>query len=320
MNTLKRWLFVIVCVLSPLIISGIFMAVGHPDKNGRYSVTGETTSTPKGYKELICESQRKIADSAAHALGTEVPQDSGSGCVATNTEAAQMGSAVYYGVDVSSPSAFYNAVNGAGFNEGYGLQCVAGFKEFMFALSGKYVASAGGGANSYASQQGQIEPLGFKWHTGSGGLQDGDWGIFGGGTYGHVAMYYQGEWLGQNQGAANANAGNAFSLKNLGSFANTLIGYYRPNIYQKTSSPAPSNTSSSSSSTSSTQGSASNTPASSYIVRRGDTLGSISLKNGWWLSLNGLYGDSGYTQRLADLNGIKNRGVIYPSQVLVPAK
>lgn len=317
MKSLKKWLFFVLCVLSPLIISGVFIAIGHPDENGRYSVTGETTSTPKGYKELICESQRKIAEGAAASIGTEVPQDSGSGCVATDAEVAQMGAAVYYGVDVSTPTAFYDSVKGKGFNEGYGYQCVSGFKEFMFALSGKYVATKTGGASGYATQQSQIEPLGFKWHGGKSGIQNGDWAIFGGGTYGHVAMYYNGSYFGQNQGAANANAGNVFNLLNLGSYADTIIGYYRPNIYSKVASTPTSGTSNA-------QGSSSNKPTqnlnSSYTVRRGDTLGGISLQNGWWTSLNGLYGDTGYAQRLAEKNGILNRGIIYPSQVVVPAE
>ena len=307
MKNIKRLAFFIIAVLTPLIISAAFILAGSPDENGRISLTGETTQTPEGYKELICESQRKIAESAAETLGVDVPQDSGSGCEPTNKELAQMGASAYYKVDVSTPTAFYNAVNGKGFNEGYGYQCVAGFKQFMFSLSGKYVATKTGGASGYANQQSQIEPLGFKWHSGISGLQDGDWGIFGGGQYGHVAMYYQGKWFGQNQGAANANVGNPFNLLSI-STAN-LIGYYRPNIYVKTYPTPPTNP---------TNHTTPTTPVSptSYTVRRGDTLGGIALKNGWYGSTSGLYGDSGYAQRLAEKNGIEWRGLIYPNQVI----
>lgn len=53
----------------------------------------------------------------------------------------------------------------------------------------------------------------------------------------------------------------------------------------------------------------------SYTVVRGDTLGGIARKMGW---CNGckLFGDDGYTQKLAEKNGIPNRGLIYPGQVI----
>ena len=54
-----------------------------------------------------------------------------------------------------------------------------------------------------------------------------------------------------------------------------------------------------------------------YVVRRGDTLGDIALRNGWH-GANGLFGNSGYTQRLAERNGIANRGLIYPGQRINP--
>ena len=57
--------------------------------------------------------------------------------------------------------------------------------------------------------------------------------------------------------------------------------------------------------------------SSTYVVRRGDTLGHIALRNGWH-GTNGLFGNNGYTQRLAERNGIKNRGLIYPGQVINP--
>ena len=57
---------------------------------------------------------------------------------------------------------------------------------------------------------------------------------------------------------------------------------------------------------------------SGYVVRRGDTLGHIALRNGWYNGTGGLFGSSGYTQRLAERNGIANRGLIYPGQVINP--
>ncbi len=299
-------------VLSVVAMCLIFLLIGTRSSDGSITLNGNDAKYTQAQRDAMCDLSKKIDASVAALTGTEVAQDSGSGCAPRDI--AQMGSSTYYSVDVSSPNAFFNAVNGRGFNEGYGLQCVAGFKQFMFALSGRYVATRTGGASGYASQQSQIEPLGFKWYSGTSGMKDGDWAIFGTGTYGHVAMYYQGKFFGQNQGAADGNVGNAFNL--LGISSNGVIGYYRPNIYASQSSA---NTGGS---TPPAQPSTSTAPVSdpsSYTVRRGDTLGGISLNMGWWPSTVGLYGDSGYAQRVADKNGIVNRGVIYPNQIILRA-
>lgn len=59
------------------------------------------------------------------------------------------------------------------------------------------------------------------------------------------------------------------------------------------------------------------TPVSqdTYTVVRGDTLGEIARKMGWYTGPK-MFGDDGYAQALADYNNIKNRGLIYPGQVI----
>lgn len=52
-----------------------------------------------------------------------------------------------------------------------------------------------------------------------------------------------------------------------------------------------------------------------YIVKKGDTLGAIARKLGWYTGRE-MYGDSGYAQKLAEYNNIVNRGLIYPNQVI----
>lgn len=296
-----------------LAVVAVLAVLATPNEDGTRTFDGNAPTYTDEQKQAACEVKERTNKEILALSGVDVPQDASSGCAPTDLP--QMGAMPYYKVDVSTPQAFVNSVNGRGFNEGYGLQCVAGFKEFMYSLSGKYVATKTGGASGYAQQQAQIEPLGFKWHSGTAGLQNGDWAIWGTGKYGHVAMYYNGQWFGQNQNAANSEIGNAFNLSNVGTAG--ILGYYRPNIYVK-STPAPTPTPTPAPNTSAGNGTSST--SNSYTVRRGDTLGGIALKNGWYSGVNGLYGDTGYAQRLADENGIQWRGLILPGQNITRVK
>lgn len=356
----------VLIVASVIIISSVFLIIGKPSEDGSITLDGSKAKYSKTTEKALCELAKKRETAIAGIMGLDVPQDKGSGCDPVDKELAQMGSGVYYKTDLSSPAAFVNAMNGRGFNEGYGLQCVAGFKQFMFSLSGRVVATRTGGASGYANQVGEIQALGFTWHGGQAGMKDGDWAIFGGGTYGHVAMYYQGKFFGQNQGSGNIYVGNAFNLMDLGGYRNSIIGYYRPNIWNGSTASAPAAPAASSKVVNdqvvadvlrgvygsgndrvvrlqaagynpaevqaavnarvATQVPRVSAPASTgyvqrsaggYVVRRGDTLGDIALRNGWH-GTSGLFGNSGYTQRLAERNGIANRGLIYPGQRINP--
>lgn len=355
----------VLIIASVIILSSVFLIIGKPSEDGSITLDGSKAKYSKSTEKALCELAKKRETAIAGMLGLDVPQDKGSGCDPVDKELAQMGSGVYYKTDLSSPAAFVNAMNGRGFNEGYGLQCVAGFKQFMFSLSGRVVATRTGGASGYANQVGEIQALGFTWHGGQAGMKDGDWAIFGGGTYGHVAMYYQGKFFGQNQGSGNIYVGNAFNLMDLGGYRNSIIGYYRPNIWNGTAS-APAAPAANSKAVNDqvvadvlkgvygsgadrvarlqaagynpaevqaavnarvvTQAPRISAPTSTgyvqrsgdgYVVRRGDTLGDIALRNGWH-GTSGLFGNSGYTQRLAERNGIANRGLIYPGQRINP--
>ena len=358
----------VILVAAVVVLSATFVIVGKQAEDGSITLDGSKAKYSKATEKALCELAKKRESAIAGIMGLDVPQDSGSGCEAPDKELAQMGSGVYYKTDLSSPAAFVNAMNGRGFNEGYGLQCVAGFKQFMFSLSGRVVATRTGGASGYANQVGEIQALGFTWHGGQAGMKDGDWAIFGGGTYGHVAMYYQGKFFGQNQGSGNIYAGNAFNLMDLGGYRNSIIGYYRPNVWANgstASAPAapaansktvndqvvadvlkgvygsgndratrlqaagynPAEVQSAVNSRVAAQAPRISAPASTgyvqrstggYVVRRCDTLGHIALRNGWYNGTGGLFGNSGYTQRLAERNGIANRGLIYPGQRINP--
>jgi hypothetical protein len=358
----------IVCLAFIFAVIVLFAVFGKKAPDGSITFDGNKAQYSEAQKKALCKVKEQGDRAVASMLGFDAPQDKGSGCDPTDKELAQMGSGVYYKTDLSSPAAFVNAMNGRGFNEGYGLQCVAGFKQFMFSLSGRVVVTRTGGASGYANQVGEIQALGFTWHSGQAGMKDGDWAIFGGGQYGHVAMYYQGKFFGQNQGSGNIYVGNAFNLMDLGGYRNSIIGYYRPNIWANgstASAPAapavssktvnnqviadvlrgaygsgndrvarlqaagynPAEVQAAVNSRVAVQAPRVSAPAStgyvqrstgSYVVRRGDTLGHIALRNGWHNGTGGLFGNSGYTQRLAERNGITNRGLIYPGQRINP--
>lgn len=354
-----------VMVFGVVVIIAVFMSVGKQAPDGSITLDGSNAEYSEAQENALCHLKEQRDRAIANVLGFDAPQDAGSGCEPADKELAQLGSGVYYKTDLSSPAAFVNAMNGRGFNEGYGMQCVAGFKQFMFSLSGRVVATRTGGASGYANQVGEIQALGFTWHSGQGGMRDGDWAIFGGGQYGHVAMYYQGKFFGQNQGSGNIYVGNAFNLMDLGGYRSSIIGYYRPNIWANGSTAsAPAAPAANSKAVDDNvvadvmrgvYGSGSDRVArlqaagynpaevqaavnarvaqaapkapvaaaprqnasSGYVVRRGDTLGGIALRNGWH-GAQGLFGDAGYTQGLANRNGIANRGLIYPGQVIKP--
>lgn len=67
----------------------------------------------------------------------------------------------------------------------------------------------------------------------TGQLQNGDIGVWGadqGGGYGHVAMYYNGGWMGQNQGGASYPGGGAV-FSDLYNYLPSPMGVFRPKCY-----------------------------------------------------------------------------------------
>ena len=319
---MKRRLFFILAVLAPLILSAIFIFAGHPDENGRISLTGETTSTPDGYEELIKESQIVLANSAKDALITingkdEIVKDLQTVESVDSTMAidcpvgAECGQGWY--VPTDSPSAFRNATNGQCVDTDgyYGSQCWDLGNLFWQNYTGRSFSTCGKGGAKNTIENG-------CWQINAGSeftmiwdktqIQAGDWVITNGGQYGHVGMavgsYNNGyvALFGTNQGGAACSGGGAVANTiNMG--LSQFAGAFRPKSWHITPSPDPTPTP---------------TPepsATSYTVRKGDTLGEIAIKNGWFKS-GKLFGDDGLAQQIANRNGILNRGLIFPGQVI----
>lgn len=216
--------------------------------------------------------------------------------------------------DTSSPEAFRNATIGRCIiaNNFFGAQCVSLARVYWWSYANRDVSTCGTGMAKgmmNCAEQNAGNDFDIYWADAKWSIQAGDWLIFDGGQYGHVGMalgpvvngYVA--LLGENQGGAACQGGGAatniinISVKN-------LIGYYRPKAYIKpepTPAPTPKPTPA--------------PTADTYTVKKGDTLGEIAYKLGWYTGEK-MFGDDGYAQSLAEFNGIKNRGLIYPGQVI----
>lgn len=261
--------------------------------------------------------------------GPVVDTDAGDGVSLVECpEGEECGLGAYIWAPTETPSAFKNYVLGKCLNTdgAYGAQCWDLADVFWQNVAGRRAQTCGTGAAKGMIQDG-------CWQKNSGNefvmiwdptqLQAGDWVIFTNGQWGHVGMalgsYNNGyvTLLGQNQaggycavGGSAANIVN-ISLKNFG-------GAFRYKKYEEARIAAEEAKKAAEEAAQKAQESTPNPEMATdtYIVKKGDTLGSIALKMGWYVNVNGLFGDTGYTQKLAEKNGIANRGMIYPGQVI----
>jgi len=324
---MKRKLFFIGTILTPIILSAVFIFFGHPDQNGRISLTGETTSTPDGYQELIQQSKITLANSARETLITIDGKDEIRNDIVTVESvdstttvdcpaASECGQGWY--VPTDSPTSFMNATNGKCIDTDgyYGSQCWDLGNLFWQNYTGRSFSTCGKGGAKNTIENG-------CWQINAGNnfdmiwdktkIQAGDFVVFNGGQYGHVGMALGGynngyvALFGTNQGGAACSGGGA-AANTINISLSQFAGAFRPKSWHNNPAPNP-------------DPNPNPTPTpqpdvTSYTVVRGDTLGEIAVKNGWFKS-GKLFGDDGLTQEIADRNGIANRGLIFPNQVIV---
>lgn len=219
--------------------------------------------------------------------------------------------------DTSTPEAFKNATLGKCVyaNNRWGAQCVSLARSFWHSYANRDVSTCGTGMAKgmmKCADQNAGQDFIVYWAENKNIIQAGDWLVFDGGQYGHVGMalgpvvngYVA--LLGENQGGGYCEGGGSatniinISIKN-------LIGFYRPKSYVKpepkpTPTPTPE-------------------PKAEYIVykvKKGDTLGAILRAQGY--KGKNLFGDKGIAQKVAEDNGIKNRGLIYPNEEILIKK
>ena len=273
-------------VLGVSLICIIFLIVGTPSENGSITLDGKDAQIEE-YTEKFIENAN---DALYRIMNEDAPTDEET--IKSNEEATGQGA--YTTIDQVIARRKPDGFN----DNGKGLQC------------SKYTGYLATGKMEYSTTHPDYGPVNGKdvasWLVRSYGWKYIDTpveGAIGSGgfntKYGHTAMFLY--FTGSN--TAMVNDANYVPLT-VATHSMNISGWVWvvPGDYKPTPAPTPTPTP---------------TPVSydSYTVVRGDTLGGIARKMGW---CNGckLFGDDGYTQKLAEKNGIPNRGLIYPGQVI----
>lgn len=324
-------------VISTTVKNGGSANIEYSDENHKASITiGEDDVTNEdseeyGLGEAGDEVEKEDIPTIEEidAEGPIVDVDAGEGVsVVDCPEGEECGLGAYIYAPTETPSAFKNYTLGKCLNTdgAYGAQCWDLADVFWQNVSGRRAQTCGTGAAKGMIQDG-------CWQANAGNefimvwdptqLMAGDIVIFTNGQWGHVGMALGGynngyiALLGQNQGGGYCQGGGSstnivnINLKNFG-------GAFRYKKYEEARVAAEQAKKAAEEAAKRAQNTA-QAPATSndnYVVKKGDTLGSIALKMGWYINARGLFGDDGYAQKLAELNNILNRGLIYPGQVI----
>lgn len=129
-------------------------------------------------------------------------------------------------------SVFVNTYNGTSHDVdgAYGAQCWDGYAFYMQWLGYPYAhCTASGGAKDIwdlRASNGMLNSCNVVSSPQNGDIAV--WGSNMGGGYGHVAMYYNGMYFGQNQGSSGSTNGGPFNLLSIGT---APLGWFRPKCY-----------------------------------------------------------------------------------------
>lgn len=268
------------------LLCGLFIFLGIQSENGSITLDGQDAK--------IEEYTHKFIENANDALYRVMNEDAPTDEETINDNAEPVG----LGGSVTLDQVIARRMPDGNNDNGRGWQC------------SKYTAYLATGKREYSTTHPDYGPVNGKdvasWLVKNYGWKYSDpvEGAIGSGgfntKYGHTAMYLYS--TGTN--TAMVNDANYIPLTvsthnmNISGWVWVVPGDYQPDP-EPTPMPTP-------------------TPASaetSYTVKRGDTLGEIALKLGWCKGCK-LFGDDGYTQKLADYNNIPNRGLIYPGQII----
>lgn len=275
---------------------------------------------------LASESKKAILEISGQKEELDVPTiESVDSSKSTKDEETEVGGRGW-SVDTSSVNAFRSATIGkcVDTDGAYGSQCWDLGNLFWRNYAGRSLNTCGTGAakgtiGNGCWQRNAGNEFDMIWDKNQ--IRAGDWVVFNNGAWGHIGMALGGNnngyvaLLGTNQGGVVcAGGGSATNIINIS--LNSFAGAFRPKKYATVSSSANQNSNvaqsvKSNNSVTSSQ----NIISNSYTVKQGDTLGGIALKNGWY-SGGALFGDAGYAESLAKKNGISNRGLIFPGQVI----
>lgn len=272
--------------LGVALLCTIFILCGTRADNGSITLDGKEATIEEYTEKFIEESNKRLEE----MMNNEAPTDEET-IKANDEEEVGLGFSTSLDIIISRRLPDGDNDNGKGWQcSKYTAYLAIGRREYSTAhpdygpVNGKDVAAW------------LVKNYGFKYidqpvkgAIGSGGFNT---------QYGHTAMYLYS--TGSN--TAMVNDANYTPLKvathnmNISGWKWVVPGDYTP---QPTPTPTP-------------------TPipsADTYVVKKGDTLGGIARNMGWYTGSK-MFGDDGYAQALADYNGIKNRGLIYPGQLI----
>lgn len=280
-------------LLAVAVLVTIFISVGHPSENGYITLNGKDAEISEGTTKYI----EDVNDAIYRIMNEDAPTDEAT--IKENEEPTGQGA--YTTIDQVIARRKPDGFN----DNGKGLQC------------SKYTGYLATGKMEYSSTNPDYGPVNGKdvaawlvkyygWKyvdtpvegaIGSGGFNT---------KYGHTAMFLY--FTGSNTAMVNDANYTPLAVSthnmNISGWVWVVPGDYKPTP-EPTPTPTPT-----------PEPSPAPVSSNTYTVRKGDTLGGIAIKMGW---CNGckLFGDDGYAQKIAEKNGIKNRGLIYPNQVIV---